>query len=57
VGITGQYVSVTFAVRRDVLEKLKKINPQYGERSKILRKLIQLYVEGRIYLVDDRRKQ
>jgi len=39
---------MSFALRRDIWEQFRKMTPKFGERSQVLRLLVQMYVEGKI---------
>jgi hypothetical protein len=42
------FTTMSFELRRDLADKLKKMFPKYGQLSKTLRSLVQQVVEGRI---------
>jgi hypothetical protein len=46
--ITGKFTMMSFALRRDIWEQFRKMTPKFGERSQVLRLLVQMYVEGKI---------
>jgi len=42
--------TVSFALRSDLYDELKKHCPRYGDRSKILQLLVEMFVKGEIKL-------
>lgn len=42
------FTIVSFPLRRDLHDKLKKMFPHYGDTSKVLRQLVEGVLSGRI---------
>jgi hypothetical protein len=47
--LSKDYVIVTFAVKRDLMERFKAMEPRYGRVSHILRSLFEAYVRGKLW--------